>query len=194
MKIVHFFSLMSFIVLVGCDGEGVIRPLPTTLRVFNAASNMEVVAFLREESLVAQMNYGEGQLTSFDSGQYDFHVEHAPGGTNEAVRAFSVSETLSPDLDYTFVVIAPAGQPEAFKVTTEEPPDEPTSGRITIVHAFQGMGDLDVYLEAPGTIPSNAQPQGSVSFGPNALTFDIAPDIYHLYLTAAGDPATSLSS
>ena len=191
MKIVHSFLLLSFIVITGCsDGSGVIRPPPTNVGVFNAASNLEFTVFLREERVLAQMNYGEGEVASFDSGQYDFHVEHSPVGATAPVRAFSFSETLSPDLNYIFVVIAPGGQPEAFAVTTENLAGDAANGRVTIVHAFEGMGDLDVYMELPGTILSNAQPQGSMSFGPNALTFDIAPDTYHLYLTLAGDPDT----
>lgn len=187
MKILRMISLTLIVAAAGCDSEGIVRPPQTDVRIFNAASNLGTVALLREESLAAQLEYGDGRATEFDAGQYDFHVEFSPVATGRT-RAFSFSETLDADLAYTFVLVAPGGEPEAFVATAPAHDNDADTTRWTIVHAFEGLGEVDVYLEDEGTDLTTATSRGRVGYGADALSFEVAPGILRLFLTTAGDP------
>lgn len=194
MNILRILLLAFVVVAAGCDGDGVIRPPPVRVKVYNAAANIESVLFLRERSPLGEnaLSYNDGVDTSFDSGQYDFNVEYRPLGSNSNVIADSVSETLSPDQSYTFVVVAPTGVPELFSVVTDNLATGFSNTRVSVIHAFPGLGDLDVYLEPPGTDLTTATPRGTLSYGPNAVTAEFAPNAYRVVLTTAGDPADIL--
>jgi hypothetical protein len=60
----------------GCSKDETARPDPTNIRVFNAAPNFESLTFVREERPEAQLTLGAGQALSFDSGEYEFKVDH----------------------------------------------------------------------------------------------------------------------
>jgi hypothetical protein len=198
MKIMPVVCFALLVAVAGCQGEGVTRPPPTdNVNFFDAASNLSNVVFVREEDFgnSIPLVYGDangGQSASYDSGQYDFHLEYFPGGATTPVRAVTFSETLSPDLDYTFVAIAPGGQPQVLKFTADDRPDNATASRVTIMHAHGGLGDLDVFFEPPGTDLTTAVPRGTISFASDALSFEVQPIPYRLYLTPAGDPSNVL--
>jgi hypothetical protein len=194
MNILRILVLAFVVVAAGCDGDGVIRPPPVRVKVYNAAANIESILFLRERAPLGEttLSYNNGLETSFDSGQYDFNVEYRPLGSNSNVAADSVSETLSPDQSYTFVVVAPTGVPELFSVATDNLATGFSDTRVSVIHAFPGLGDLDVYLDPPGTDLTTATPRGTLSYGPNAVTAEFAPNPYRVFLTTAGDPTDIL--
>jgi hypothetical protein len=188
MKITHWLSFAILIAVAGCEGEGITRPPPTDVRIFNAAPNAAAITLRREQDFQnpASFFFGAGDTRSFDSGPYEFNLDYTT--ISGLIRADSLSETLSPDLDYMFVAVSPGGQPELLLFATDNRPANAATPRVTIAHAFPGRGDLDVYLELPGTTPAGASPRGTISFGADALTFEIPPETYKIYLTAAGDP------
>jgi len=188
MKISRLTALAVLLILAGCDGDGILRPPPTTLYAFNAASNIENVFLLREEQLEATMNYGDGTRVSFDSGQYDFHLEIQPLLPTAQARVYSESLTLSAEQEHIFVTIAPGGAPEIMSFAIDKPPEDLAAVRWAIVHAFEGLGPLDVYVEASGTDLSGATARGTLSFGGEALVFNFDIAGPHLYLTSAGNP------
>jgi trimeric autotransporter adhesin len=188
MKITHIACIAAFFAVAGCQGSGNDRPPPSYVNYFDAAPNLEAVAFRREQdfSNSVQLSYALGQArTRYDSGPYDFHLQYS--SVNPGAQEVDFSETLSPDQVYTFVAVAPNGQPEVLKFA-EDALTDPTTQRFTLVHAFEGLGDLDVYWEPPGTILSSAVPIGTISFAQDALPFEVVPGTYRLYLTTAGDP------
>lgn len=191
MKILRLISFALVAATAGCDSEGIVRPPQTEIRIFNAASNLGTIALLREESLAAQLEYGSGRATEFDAGQYDFNVEFNRIGVG-VTRTFSFSETLDAELAYTFVLVAPSGEPEAFVATSPTHDDEAETTRWTIVHAFEGLGELDVYVEDEGTDLATVTPAGRVAYGANALSFEVTPRFSRLFLTTAGDPTDIL--
>ena len=188
MKISHLLSLAALIVTAGCDGNGEIRLPPTEIKVFHAASNIDTLAFNRERSQLGLLEYGQGLAASFDSGQYDFVFQHQAAGVSALVDLVSFSETLSADLDYLFIALTRNGQPGVFVVTTDDLPPGATTARITIAHAFEGRGDLDVYVELPGTVLSTVTPRTSISFDTNPSAFETDPSINNIFLTTAGNP------
>jgi len=198
MKIMPISCLALLVIVAGCQGEGITRPPPTdNVNFFDAASNLGNVFFVREQDFghVIDLRYADqngGHSASYDSGQYDFHLGYYPGGTSTPVDAVTFGETLSPDLDYTFVAVAPGGQPQVLKFTTADRPDNATTSRVTIMHAHQGIGDLDVFFEPQGTDLTMATPRGTISYAADALSFEVQPLAYRLYLTPSGDPSTIL--
>jgi len=189
MKISHWLYVAALIVTAGCDGNGAVRLPPTEVRIFHAASNVETVSFNREREQIGVLDYGEGLATSFDSGQYDFHVQVQPVGVNALVDLVSINETLSASLDYTFIFIMENGQPGVFIVSKDDVLPSGTASRITIAHAFEGRGDLDVYFEPPGTVLTTVIPLTTISFATNPSGFEVAPANNHIFLTTAGDPS-----
>lgn len=188
MKLLNFLPFAALFVLAACDSDGVVRPPPADVRMLHAAPNYNTIGFLREENAEAILDFGQGSAVRFDSGQYDFHMDTVPVGASAVFRALSFSADLSPDLDYTLVLIAPSGPLEVMTVTT--PDVDPASGRtrITVVHAHPSLGAVDVHLEIEGTALSSATVRASLGFGPAPTVFEVPSEIYHLFLTTAGDP------
>ena len=187
MKIVSFSFLALLAFVAGCDSEGTVRPEPTNIRVFDAASNFETILFLREESVVAQMDYGQGAQTAFDSGPYDFSIDYSQVGERAPVRGLTFSETLSPDRIYTFVAVAPGGVFRVIESSVELRDAASNQARWTMVHAHPSLGAIDVYVEAPGTLLSNAVSRGSIGFE-DSVTFEFSAGTYRIWLTTAGNP------
>lgn len=188
MKITHIACIAALFAVAGCQGSGNDRPPPSYVNYFDAAPNLEAIEFRREQDFqnAVGLSYALGEArTRYDSGQYDFHLAYST--VNPNAQEVDFSETLSPDKVYTFVAVAPNGQPEVLKFAVDALPT-PTTQRFTLIHAFEGLGDLDVYWEAPGTLLSSAVPIGTISYGQDALPFEVTPGTYRLYLTTAGDP------
>ncbi|MGD8340828.1 MAG: hypothetical protein PVH89_08600, partial [Gammaproteobacteria bacterium] len=187
MKITHFAGLVAIAVLAGCDGNGVTRPPPTDVAFFNAAANIETIGFYREESLEAQLAYAQGEISRFDSGSYDFNVDYTLAGEQSPPRGLTFERTLAGDRNYTFVVVAPGSN---FNVIVAETDDRPAGAdlvRSTMMHAFPGLGPLDVYVEPPDAILSSATPRASIAYEESA-TFEFTAGAYRMTLTTAGDP------
>lgn len=188
MKTTHIACIAALFAVAGCQESGNDRPPPSYVNYFDAAPNLEAIEFRREQdfSNTVGLSYALGQArTRYDSGPYDFHLAYST--VNPDAQEVDFSETLSPDKVYTFVAVAPNGQPEVLKFA-EDALTDPTTQRFTLIHAFEGLGDLDVYWEAPGTILSSAVPIGTISFGQDPLPFEVVPGTYRLFLTTAGDP------
>lgn len=195
MKITQLLLLAMLTAIAGCSSsDGRQRPPPTNVRFFNAAPNYETLNFLRVQRIEAQLGFGAGGSQTFDSGPYDFHIDYRPPGSLEPVRAASFTEDLSPNRNYLFVPVVQGGQLQAMVVSTEVVARSETTSRYTFVHAHPTLQSLDVYTVDTATVTgcdvAGATPQGSVSFGPTPLVFDLSPDTYRICLTAAGDPAT----
>ena len=189
MKTIRALGIAALIVTAGCDSDGIERPPPTTVHVFNAASNIASVAVLREEILLIETNYAGGTQQTFDSGPYDFHLQTLPVGSFLSERVLTFREDLGPRRDNLFVILARDGEPEVFVSSTEEFSADTGTARWTLFHAFDGLGDLDVYVEPADTDLTQAVPRGRIAFA-TPLTFEFAIALPRLYLTAPGDPTS----
>lgn len=187
MKMTRILALGALVLVAGCDSEGITRPPPTDVRFFHAARNYEQIQFRREQQTEATLTLGDGLGTSFDSGPYEFSLIYTPVGA-PASLLHAATEDLSPDRDYTFVIVAPGGDPQYLPASTESVTVDQGTARITFVHAHADLGNLDFYLQPPGTPLAGASPGGSTDFGPDPTVFEVAPDTLRIYITPAGNP------
>jgi hypothetical protein len=193
MKFANLLLLVALATMAGCGSEGRVRPAQTTLRFFHASPNFGTFAMLRERLPAAIVEFGGGATATFDSGPYDFHLESSPPGLGvQPINHVTQSLDLSPGMQYTFVAVSPNDQPELLISAVPNLPAGSTNARYSIIHAHPTQGAMDVYLVAAGTPLNSVTAQGSLSFGPTAATFQVAPQALRLYLTPAGDPATVL--
>lgn len=191
MKITRMLLIAALVAMAGCDNEGVVRPPPTDVRVFHAATSFDTIAFLRESRVETTLSFGGGTRLRFDSGEYDFHFEYLSPNTG-LERPVSFAEDLSPDLNYTFVEVSPGGMLDVLVVATPSTPASDTTGRMTIIHAHPTYAAFDAYFAAPGTPLAGELPAGSASYGPTPIVTELQPATYRLYLTPVGDPNTVL--
>lgn len=192
MNIARILLTVALVALAACESDGVVRPPPTDVRFFHAAPNFGTLAILREARPEAVLEFGGGASARFDSGEYDFHVESREAGTLNAIRELTLTENLSSELDYSFVAVAPGGNPQILLVDT--PPFDPTSSmaRLSFIAAHPDLGPVDVYLQAAGTSLPAVVANGSVSYGETELSFTVPIQPLHIFLTPAGDPNTIL--
>ena len=183
--------IAALAVNAGCDSEGRVRPPQTTLRFFHASPNFGTFALLRERRPEAITDFGGGSTVRFDSGPYDFYLESSPPGL-APVRHVTLSQDLSPGMQYTYVAVSPGDQPQLLVSAIPDLPQGTTNARYSIIDAHPTQGAMDAYLVAPGTPLSSVIPQGNLSFGSTPATFQVTPQLLRLYLTPAGDPNTVL--
>lgn len=192
MKITYLLPL-ALMIVAGCSGsDGVERPPPTRLHVFNGAPSYDTLLFLREQKMEAQMSFGEGVTLSFDSGPYDFNIEYPKAGTSQTVRVLTLSEDLSPSRDYSFIQISPNHELQTLVFSTEAELSSDSVARISVIHAHPDLAGIDVYVVASGTDLTGLQPQGSVSFGNSPSVFEVTPSAYEFVFTRSGDPSAVL--
>jgi hypothetical protein len=188
MNIARLFLLAALVGIGGCDGEGQIRPPPSTVRFYNAAASFQTVSFFREQQPIADAVFQQGATATFDSGPYDFRVQYTPPGTSTPAGSYGFAEDLSPDLDYWFIATSPNDQLEVLVASRPDSFSSETQGRISVAHADPSLGAIDVYLAAPGTALAGVAPNDSIGFREYTTPMDVAAGVYRLYFTAAQNP------
>ncbi|MEO0344960.1 MAG: DUF4397 domain-containing protein [Pseudomonadota bacterium] len=179
-------------------GEGSIRALHAIPEIGN-------VTFLIEEVQLAALGYKDVSGTSsYDDLEYDFNFEILlPGDTEETLLATSVL-SVSRDFEYTFVLAGTFEAPEVFiweqfgRDWADELEDADDAGtevtvmEVSFAHVDRELGEVDVYLESPGTSPATTAPRGSVVYGERTDVFELTADEYQLVFTSPGDPSSIL--
>jgi hypothetical protein len=188
MKIAHLFLLAAVIGVGACSESGRERPPQTSVRVFNVAPRFESVSFYREQRLEFSPSFMQAGTLQFDSGAYDFRIQHASLAQGSQIVDQEFALDLAGDLDYWFIIAAPNDQPEAIIASWPESFSSTTSARFQFAHANPMMGPLDVYVVVPGANPGTTTPQGSIDFRDSTPTFEVAAGQHRMYLTTAGDP------
>lgn len=198
----------------GTDGNG---DLPV-VGAFHAVPDLGQVTFLREEEEWTAIDFGNGtDFRGVGADQYDFNFDALlPGdeatsctGDNdgddvkdedECTRLTSVSLNVLRNHEYTVVLAGTFAAPEVlvydrdrYKFDTSDSDGDPKDevADVHFMHLAQNLGQVDVYIERPGT---NLSPvQARAALGPRedfgAL---IAKGEYVITLTAVGDPSTVL--
>jgi hypothetical protein len=195
MKMTGLLLLAPLALIAACGGDGVERPPPTDIRVFQAAVRHEQVAFRREERIEATLQYGVGIGKTFDSGPYDFHLDYLRVDTGLVGREESFAATLSPDSDYLFVIVSEGSDLKTLLVATENAAASETGSRYYFVHAHPTLGPVDVYVVDPDVVTgcevAGISPLGQASYGPNVISFEVpTAGSIRLCLTAPGDSST----
>ncbi|MEL6951272.1 MAG: DUF4397 domain-containing protein [Pseudomonadota bacterium] len=182
----------------GVTGEGSIRALHAIPEIGN-------VAFLIEEVQLAALGYKDVSGTSsYDDLEYDFNFEILlPGDTEETLLATTVLN-VSRDFEYTFVLAGTFEAPEVIiweqfgRDWADELEDADDAGtevtvmEVSFAHVDRELGEVDVYLESPGTSPAATTPRGSLAYGERTDVFELTADEYQLVFTSPGDPSSIL--
>jgi hypothetical protein len=182
----------------------------------NAMSDVGAVTFLREEEEWSSIEFGSGtEFRAVGPDQYDFNFDTLLPGDDttsctgdddaddvkdedECTRLASVSINALSNREYTLVLFGRFAAPEvlvfdkevhAFDASDSDGDPKDENLEIQFFHLAESLGDLDVYLEPPGTNLSPVQARGSLSRREmfSALVED---DEYVVTITAVGDPST----
>ncbi len=184
------FVLVALI--AGCDQGGFERPPPTTLRVLNVVPTEVGLNFVREERVETDspLTFGAGASFTFDSDTYDFSVDSTVSGDSGTRRLATITRPINDQNEYSIVATVAAGEVEMLFI--EKPLNAGSGIPLSIVHAAETQGSVDIYLEPPGTDPAAATPAGTLAFREHFFLDDRPADEYEFIVTAPGDAATVL--
>jgi hypothetical protein len=156
------------------------------------ASSYPPIQVLREERLAGLLDFAGADEFFFEVDQYDFHLQVTPALQPAPVRLRSVSVTLEQGTDHYFVITEVGGLLEPLIVTQAPYSPTSTNAEVSFVHGASASPSMDVYLTAPGTVLSAANPIGTAAFGQHVPPSTFAPGDYQLSLTEAGNPLNVL--
>jgi hypothetical protein len=175
--------------LTSCNtGKGVGATANTTrVRVVNLVPNAAAISVQldNDSPLVSGLQFEQlTQYMAVDSGVREFKVSADGGQTN----IVDVSRTLSPSIDYTFVVAGPveAAGSEFVVDTTLLIPDGGTSD-LRVINGATGIAAVDLYLTPPGTdLTATAPVVSGVVLGTTSLFVPVRTDDNELRVTLSG--------
>ncbi len=158
----------------------------------NAAPDFPDLGFYRGERLESTLAYLSGSSHTFDADAYNFRLRVTPAGTFQTQTLAVTMQSMVPDVHYTYVIMESGGNVEPL--IFEQPRFSPGSAEaeFTLVHAVESLGAVDIYVEAPNTDLATVTPRASLSFRQQQPPLHVAPNLYQITVTAAGDPATVL--
>lgn len=189
MKLIPSVSaaLVAVLALTACE-SGRDTPPDTRVAVVNAAPSVLNVDFLRERRVESELDYGTASIESFDADEYDFNVEIPMPASEQPVNVATFTETLSADNDYYFILAETGNVMDP--VVVAEPHFEPGSGdsELSVYHAGEALGAVDVYLEAPDADLAAATPLGTLANGDRLEPATYAAGDYRVTLTAPDAP------
>jgi len=196
------------VLLAGCSssnddevtGEGSIRAL-------HAIPNVGTVNFLIEETILGSMSFQDATaISEYDDLEYEFSFEILLPDDDVDEPTVLATRTLSvrSDQEYTFVLSGSLENPQLFlweqfgrdwldEIEDAEDNDtEVTVMEVAFAHISNVLGEVDIYLEAPGTSPLAATPKATLSYSEFNSAVELSADDYQLVVTPAGDPNTLL--
>jgi len=175
-------------------GEGSISAL-------HAISDLGPVSFLIEETILANIDYKEfSGITEFDDLTYNFNFDIFLPEDTESTRMVTREVSVVADTAYTFVLTGSLANPEIilweqfvrdWQAVLNEAADNGTDVTILDVafgHLANNVGDLDIYISTPGTVPVLGNQIATVAFGGLQDSIETASGEYQLIVTNAGDP------
>lgn len=164
------------------------------IRGINGIVDSADVVFLIEESPLGQLAYknATGQQ-EFDNLTYNFNFD-LPIPLQDDQRLSTRFVDVVEDIDYTFVLAGTVANPQTL---LWERPARIWEGSETVIevrfgHVNNTIGEIDVYLAAPGTVPVLGNAMGSLDFGSLIPDVELASGNYEIVLTARDDPSTVL--
>lgn len=194
-RIVIVAAALGAVLLAGCGGESAF-PEATgkgRVRAINAIPTAPQIDFLIEERLVGSADFkGATTANEYDDLDYTFNVEAIlPSGRERLASQFL---DVVADTDYTFVISGSLANPtitvtEAAVRTFEE---SDTVFEWRFAHYGETLGDVDIYLDAPGVAPALGQQVATLAPGDVSAPADYTEGDYVLTYTVAGDPGTVL--
>ena len=160
------------------------------LRGINAILLSPDIGFLVEERLQGAMNYKDTATRRIDDLDYTINFEARLAGDVLSTRIASQHVDVVANTEYLFAL---TGSLSAPTLLTAEYPERQWSGSETVfearsLHLATSAGDLDVYLDAPGTAPVPGEARATAVYGELSAPFELAAGDYELILTTKDDP------
>ena len=181
-------------------GEGSIRAL-------HAIPDIGTVEFLIEETILGSIGFQEATAgTQYDDIEYTFKFQTLlpDDDVEEPTEITSRTLRVNSDREYTFVLSGTLDVPQLFlweqfgRNWTEEISDaadndtEVTVMEVSFGHVSTALGEVDIYLEDPGTSPAAATPKATMEFSGFVEATELTAGDYQLVVTPVGDPGTFL--
>ena len=165
-------------------GKGVIRGV-------NGMVDPLDVNFLIEERSLGVLNYKAGSDSrAFDDLSYIFNFDIAVAGQTGTQRIASVTQKITADHDYVFVIAGDLVSPDTF---VWERPERIWAGTETtfdmaFAHLDKSLGTVDIYYALPGTVPLVGNQIGTIAYGERIEEIEFESGSYELIVTTANTP------
>jgi hypothetical protein len=185
------------IAIAGCAKESSL-PNPTgeaTLRAINAIPASPDISFLIEERLIESVAFKTTSSSStWDDLDYTFNFQVLLAGDTVATRVASQFIDVVADTDYTMLISGALEAPDitVWETAFREWTGDETAYEIRFANGSPSIGEIDVYLLDPETLPAGGTEIGTVSLAEitPAQDFESAEKI--IVFTPAGDDSTIL--
>ena len=187
-------SCLAVVVISGCHGESNF-PEATgkgSIRAINAIRTSPTMVVLIEERRLDNVAFkASTRIASQDDLEYIFNIEARLAGDIVNTRVASHLLDVVKDTDYTLLISGALAAPD---ITVWELPFREWNGSETVfemrfAHAAGSLGNIDVYLSAPGIAPILGNEVGTLSFGEVLPVADFETGEYVVIYTTAGDPS-----
>lgn len=168
---------------------------------FHAISDLGPVNFLIEEVVLASIDYKQDSgITQFDDLTFNFNFDILLPGEAEFTRLATRETSVVADMAYTFILTGSLANPEIllweqlkrdWQAVLDDAADNGTDVTILDVafgHLATNVGDLDIYLSAPGLVPVLGNQIATVTFGGLQESIEIESGEYQLIVTSVGAP------
>ena len=172
-----------------------------SISALHAISDLGPVSFLIEETTLANIDYKEfSGITEYDDLNYNFNFDIFLPNETESTRLVTREVSVVADTAYTFVLTGSLANPEItlweqfgrdWQAVLDDAADNGTDITILDVafgHLANNVGDLDIYMSTPGTVPVPGNQKTTVQFGSLQEAVEIETGEYQLIVTNAGDP------
>lgn len=184
-------------IVVGCTSESKL-PNPTgkgSVRAINAIPASPEVTFLIEERGLGSLSYKTSSAPSqYDDFDYSFNFQISVPGEAQPRRIASIPHKVETGKNHTFLLTGTLDAPVVTVLTDDIRTfvETDTVFELRFAHAIQGAGDVDLYIDPAGIVPSPGQQVATLAFGRSMAARDFEAGVYVITITAAGDVNTVL--
>ena len=187
----------------GCD-TGRKNPPDASVRVLNVAPSFPHLTYRREQITVTNppspLSYQgsaqgatSGTDFTYDEDTYTFTASSPdPANPVTEVDRDSFVQKVVKGTRYTFVFLESGGAVTHLILESPPAPGDTAKALVQPLHASETVPRVDLYLEPSGTDISGATPWGTIGFKESLAPREVAPGIYELTVTEAGNPANVL--
>jgi hypothetical protein len=172
-----------------------------SISALHAISDLGPVSFLIEETTLAIIDYKQvSGITEYDNLTYNFNFDILLPEETEYTRLAAREVSVVADTGYTFILTGSLANPEIilweqfdrdWQAVLDDASDNGTDVTILDVafgHLANEVGDLDIYISTPGTVPVPGNQIATVAFGGFQESIETESGEYQLIVTNAGDP------
>ncbi len=201
------FFFLALATTNGCSDSGNQEAVTGkgSIRALHTVPNLGTVRFLIEETTLGSLTFQSATgISEYDDLEYEFRFEITLPDDDPEEPTELVSRTLevTAEQEYTFVLAGTLASPQLYLweqfgrdwaeelSNAEENETEVTVMEVSFGHAAATLGDVDIYLEAPGTSPLSTTPRATLGYSEFDAALELSAGDYQLVITPAGDPTT----